>query len=86
MAKGKKTGGRKKGVPNKIQADVKKAIHEAFELAGGVSYLHNLALSHPQVFCSLLGKTVPQEQKLLGDEDNPLFPSRIEIALVRPKA
>jgi hypothetical protein len=34
-----KTGGRKKGTPNKLTADVKAMVLEALDRAGGVSYL-----------------------------------------------
>ncbi len=59
------TGGRrpgsgwKPGSPNKITADVKNAIVEAFDKAGGVAYLVEVAKTNPQVFCSLLGKVLP---------------------------
>lgn len=59
MAKGKKTGGRTKGTPNKITADVKAAIVEAFHKAGGVEYLETVAKSDPRTFCALLGRVMP---------------------------
>ena len=52
-------GGRKKGVPNKITADIKTAIVEAFHEAGGVEYLKAVAKDNPQVFCTLIGKVLP---------------------------
>ena len=36
MAKGRKTGGRKKGAPNKVTATVKAALWEVFHAGGGV--------------------------------------------------
>lgn len=57
---GKREGaGRKSGVPNKITADLKAAIMQAFENVGGSDYLTTLAGSHPQVYCALLGKVLP---------------------------
>src|SRR5215813_4027620 len=57
---GKRQGsGRKKGVPNKITADVKQAILEAFSALGGVEYLKRVAITDPKSFCALLGKIVP---------------------------
>lgn len=57
---GKRDGaGRKAGVPNKITADLKAAIMQAFENVGGSDYLTTLASSHPQVYCALLGKVLP---------------------------
>ena len=72
MAKAKgspKTGGRKKGTSNKITADVREAILEAFHMAGGVEYLRALAFSDPKAFCTLLAKIIPA--KVAGDEENP---------------
>lgn len=63
MTKGTKTGGRKAGVPNKITADLRAAILCAFNRKGGADYLTKIADEHPQVFCSLLGKIIPQEVK-----------------------
>lgn len=59
MAIGKKTGGRKKGTPNKINADVKAAILAAFDKVGGPKYLETVAKEDPKTFCALLGKVLP---------------------------
>lgn len=59
MAKGEKTGGRTKGTPNKNTAAIKDAIVEAFEQAGGVAYLLNVAQTDPKTFCQLIGKVIP---------------------------
>jgi hypothetical protein len=59
MAKGFKTGGRKAGTPNRITSDIRETILYAFENAGGVTYLTKVAVDHPQVFCTLLGKVLP---------------------------
>jgi len=58
---GKKTGGRKKGTPNKTTRDMKSAIMEAFERAGGVDYLYMLANDEPRTFATLLAKVMPSE-------------------------
>lgn len=55
--------GRKKGVPNKLTMDVKTAIVEAFDKAGGVDYLVGVASDDPKAFCALLGKIIPTEVK-----------------------
>lgn len=57
--KRRKTGGRKLGTPNKLTAEIKTAILNAFESVGGESYLERVAKKHPQVFCALLGKVLP---------------------------
>jgi len=61
MAKGKKTGGRQKGTPNKTTAALKDAILNAFEEVGGQAYLVMVANTDPRTFCTLLAKVMPQE-------------------------
>jgi hypothetical protein len=69
-----KTGGRKKGTPNKTTALLKDMILEAAELAGGeggaVAYLHRQANENPGPFMSLLGRVLPTQ--LTGDAENPV--------------
>lgn len=84
MAKAKgspKTGGRQKGVPNKLTQDVRNAIIGAFEQAGGQQYLAQLATSDPRTFCTLLGKTVPTQ--ISGDEDGSPVKHILEIKWVQ---
>jgi hypothetical protein len=81
--KGKKTGGRVAGTPNKVTASIKEAVTEAFAKAGGVDYLVNLAKEDPRTFCSLVGKVIPLQVDAkvdgsltvqvvkLADADNP---------------
>ena len=59
MALGVKTGGRQKGTPNKIHAELKDMILQAFEKVGGVDYLAEQALVSPTAFLTLLGKVLP---------------------------
>lgn len=62
MAKGKKTGGRKKGSVNKITADLKSAILEAAVNAGNGNmtlYLQSQAIANPTAFMGLLGRVLP---------------------------
>lgn len=54
-----KTGGRTKGTPNKLTADVKAMVLEALDQAGGVSYLLTQAQSNPSAFLTLVGKVLP---------------------------
>lgn len=77
MARGYKTGGRKKGTPNKTTALLKDAILQAARNAGGaddaeglVSYLEIQAKENPGPFLSLLGKVLPMQ--LSGDAENPV--------------
>lgn len=74
--------GRPKGSPNKITADVKRAILEAAEAAGGkggmVGYLTLQAAENPAAFMTLIGKVLPLT--VVGDEENPLRTvTRIEL-------
>lgn len=80
--RGQKTGGRQKGTPNQVTADLKSAILGALNAVGGQAYLQKVAKEQPQVFCALLGKVLPTT--LAGDKDNPAFPfpTRIEIVAV----
>ena len=59
MAKGKKTGGRVAGVPNKFNADVKAMILTALSGAGGAAYLQRQAEESPAAFMALVGKVLP---------------------------
>lgn len=68
MARGAKTGGRKKGTPNKMTAQLKEMILEAAELAGDdmggggtVKYLRTQATLQPAAFMSLLGRVLPMQ-------------------------
>lgn len=84
--KGPNTGnrgmGRPKGAPNKITADIRRAILEATEAAGGeggtVGYLTLQATENPGAFMGLLGKILPSV--VVGDPENPLnVITRIEL-------
>lgn len=74
-----KTGGRKKGTPNKTTQSLKEAILRAANTAGGAEpdddegvyrYLVTLATDSPQLFVPLLGKVLPMTIK--GDGDAPV--------------
>lgn len=72
IGKGKAGPGRPKGVPNKITTDLKRAILEAAEAAGGeggtAGYLARQADENPAAFMTLLGKVLPTT--LTGPGDN----------------
>lgn len=61
MAKGQKTGGRQKGTPNKVTANIKEALQAAFDEVGGKDYLVKVAATDPKAFCTLIGKVIPQD-------------------------
>lgn len=62
MAKAKgtpKTGGRLKGTPNKLTADLKSMILGALSEVGGQKYLAEQAEKNPAAFMVLIGKVLP---------------------------
>lgn len=61
MAKGRKTGGRKKGSVNKTTASVKAALTQAFDKRGGVPALLKWANEEPTEFYRLWGRLAPTE-------------------------
>ena len=87
MAQRIKTGGRKKGTPNKIAALLKDAILQAATDAGDgdlVKYLETQAEVNSTAFLGLLGKVLPLQ--VAGDADNPLeMIHKIERVIVQPE-
>ena len=87
-AKRKKTGGRKKGVPNRQTALLKDAILTAAQRAGGneedgmVKYLTDRALDNPTAFMGLLGKVLPMQ--VANDDSGEPFKVVTRIELVAP--
>ncbi len=81
-----KTGGRKKGTPNKTTALLKDAILKAATDAGDgdlSAYLLQQANANPTAFLGLLGKVLPLQ--LAGDSDNPVeMIHKIERIIVCP--
>ena len=70
-AKGQsKTGGRRKGTPNKLNADVKAMILGALDDAGGQEYLAKQAKENPTAFLTLVGKILPLQ--VTGQNGGPL--------------
>jgi hypothetical protein len=85
MATGYKTGGRKKGTPNKITRDLRDMILGAVANAGGCDYLTDQAKTNPRAFLTLLGKLLPTQISYgEEDDDDPVEPveefSDLEIA------
>lgn len=79
--KGKKTGGRKKGTPNKVTRELRKAIENAFVELGGESYLKRVARKNPGVFVQLLGKLLPLQ--ITGKDGDPI---KSETRVIDPAA
>lgn len=70
MAKGHKTGGRKRGTQNKLTGDLKEMILGALGDAGGRKYLATQATESPAAFLSLVGKVLPMQ--LTGKDGGPV--------------
>lgn len=56
-----KKGGRPKGIPNKINIDIKNMIMEALQDAGGKEYLIRQADENPGAFMGLVSKIIPKD-------------------------
>lgn len=72
MAKGVKTGGRKKGTPNKITVALKDMILQSLADAGGAQYLLAQAKKNPNAYLALVGRVLPLQVKDGGAE--PMVP------------
>ena len=70
MAKGRKTGGRVAGTPNKNTTALKDAIMAALDKVGGQAYLERVAKEDPKTFCTLLGKVLPMQ--VTGEGGGPI--------------
>jgi hypothetical protein len=66
MAKGKKTGGRQKGTPNKIAGSIKQAVLDTFNDIGGIRHMKKWAKKQPTEFYRLAGRLIPTETKVQG--------------------
>jgi len=62
--------GRRKGVPNKVNADLKAMILGALAGAGGQDYLQRQAELNPGAFLTLIGKVLPMQ--IAGEGGGPV--------------
>lgn len=58
---GKKQGGRKKGVPNKVSTTVKENVIQVFQQLGGAKAMAEWARENPTHFYNLYAKLLPQD-------------------------
>ena len=56
-----KTGGRKKGTPNKLTLSVKEAVLETFQNLGGIDHMTEWAQENPTDFYRIAAKLIPQQ-------------------------
>lgn len=68
IGKGKPGPGRPKGIPNKINGQLKEMILAALDRAGGVDYLVAQSGENPTAFLALVGKVLPMTVVGPGDE------------------
>jgi hypothetical protein len=67
-----KSGGRAKGTPNKVTADLRDMIRNALEKKGGQEWLEAQMDANPVAFMSLISKIIPAEVNLGGQKENPV--------------
>jgi hypothetical protein len=79
MAKGVKTGGRTKGTPNKLTADLKSMILGALEDAGGQQYLLRQSKDNPTAFLTLVGKVLPMQ--VTGEGGGPVV-TKVTVEII----
>ena len=88
MAKGKKTGGRVKGVPNKLTTGAKEVIAQVASNIGGVArmtaWVRESKENEKAFWTSIYTKLLPLQ--VAGDKDNPLSIHRIERTIVEHHA
>jgi hypothetical protein len=83
-AKGQaKTGGRRKGTPNKLNADVKAMILAALAAKGGQKYLERQADENPTAFLTLVGKILPLQ--VTGKDGGPIQYQGIDAPAKKPE-
>lgn len=82
MAAGRKTGGRRKGTPNKTTAALKEMILGALDDVGGRKYLAACAVEQPAAFMRLLGQVLPTT--LATDDGAPLVVEIVRFAENQP--
>jgi hypothetical protein len=79
---GQRFGGRAKGVPNKMTADVKGMILAALGKAGGADYLLRQSEENPVAFMTLVGKVLPLQ--VTGEGGGAIEISHIKLTIIDP--
>ena len=78
-----KTGGRKRGTPNKATKTIREAWVEAFNLVNERIPLHEWGAANPEKFYPLATKLIPID---VTSGDKPIAPSAIRVELIAPSA
>ena len=80
MALGKKTGGRKKGTPNKVQRTVRESLISVYDRLGGDEAMLAWAAENPEEFYKHWIKMLPTEVKQdVTSSDGTLQPVSIQV-------
>jgi hypothetical protein len=69
MAKGRKTGGRRRGTPNKLTKSAKEAFGFAFDAIGGTRALADWAKDNATEFYKLYARLIPVDLTAGGQGD-----------------
>jgi len=64
MAKGRKTGGRQPGSPNRMTRELREMVLGALDKAGGEDYLIVQSRENAPAFLALVGKCLPKDVNL----------------------
>jgi hypothetical protein len=59
----KKTGGRKKGITNKMTKTLKEMLMGSLDAVGGQEYFERQAEANPVAYMTIIGKLIPSELK-----------------------
>lgn len=73
MAKGRKTGGRQPGTPNKVTSAFKAAVLDAFDKLGGTKALTKWGKDNPTEFYKIAARLIPHEVVGAGDNGEHLI-------------
>ena len=86
MAKGGKQpgAGRPQGKQNQRTIELKAMIEGALSDVGGRTYLAQQAIDNPSAFMTLIGKILPKDVNVGGQQGNPLV-TKIEVEIVNPQ-
>lgn len=79
MAKGKKTGGRQPGSPNKVSKAFKTAVLDVFNANGGVVWLSTWGVANPTEFFRIAARLIPHEVIGPGDKGEHLVKQVVDV-------
>lgn len=72
FAKGNKLSGSRKGIQNKISADLRAMVLGALDKCGGQEYLQRQADENPTAFMALVGKCLPKNVLMAIESPRPV--------------